>query len=171
MTTPVPIVEPTLDLTDPETFGRWYHDHWPAAVARAHHLTRDRTSAEDVAAEALLQAWSRWQVTGTPARPWPYVTATIHNLAVNHFRRADRERAHLAGLDPAPTPSPEDGVIDRELVRGLLPRLPDRERTAVVLHYLEDASSARVAQHLAVEPVTVRSHLHRARRRLAAPAA
>jgi RNA polymerase sigma-70 factor, ECF subfamily len=156
-----------LDLTDAATFGRWYDAHWGAAVARARHLTRDDALAEDIAAEALLRAWQRWQVTGTPDRPWPYVVTVIRNTAVTHFRRRELERERLARFDAGTTPSPEAGVIDRQTVLDLVPRLPEQERAAVVLHYLADIPSTEVAERLAIRPVTVRSHLHRARRRLA----
>jgi RNA polymerase sigma-70 factor, ECF subfamily len=167
-----PTDQPTggSDLTDAETFGRWYADHWLAAVARARHLTRDDALAEDVAAEAMLRAWQRWQVTGTPDRPWPYVLSAIRNVAVTHFRRREMERERLTRFLPVSTPSPEDGIVDRQTVLELVPQLPEQERAAVVLCYLADVPSTEVAERLAMRPGTVRSHLHRARRRLAASA-
>jgi RNA polymerase sigma-70 factor, ECF subfamily len=167
-TDPIDTNLPALDLGDAEAFARWYADHWLRAVALAAHLSGNASMAEDLAADALARAWQRWQVMGTPERPWAYVTASIRNLAVTHFRRSDRERDHFARLHgPDAAASPEARVIDRQLVHGLLSRLPDTERTAVALHYLDDLAGADVAEHLSVRPATVRSHLHRARRRLA----
>ena len=44
--------------------------------------------------------------------------------------------------------------------------LPDRERAAVTLHYLEDLPIAVVAEILEVAPGTVKSSLSHARRKL-----
>lgn len=158
----------TADLTDADAFGRWYDEHWHRAVAYAIRLTGDAALAEDLAADALARAWQRWHIIGTPERPWAYVATSIHNLAVSHFRRADRQRGHLAHLDSPVTPSPEAGVVDRQMVRGVLRLLPDSERAAVALHYLDDLAGPDVARRLSVRPATVRSQLHRARRRVSA---
>jgi RNA polymerase sigma-70 factor, ECF subfamily len=163
----VPMTE-TADLSDANAFGRWYDEQWPTFVATARRHTGDGALAEDIASEALLRSWQRWQVTGAPDRPAAYVATTIRNLAASHFRRAARDRDRIEQLAEPPTASPEATVLDREILRGLLPLLPTRERTAVVLHYLVDMSSVELAHRLAVPPVTVRSRLHRARRRLAA---
>lgn len=158
------------DLTDPDTFGRWYGDNWRPAVAYAHRLSRDASLAEDLAAEALVRCWQRWQVTGTPERPFAYVATAIRNRAASHFRRAQQDRPPLHGVQE-PVGSPESSVVDRDAVQGVLERLPLHERTAVVLHYLEDRSCDEIAEQLAVRPATVRTQLHRARRRLTEAAA
>lgn len=163
-------LDPT-DLTDPDAFGRWYQQHWHRFVALARHLTDDPAVAEDVAADALLRSWQRWQVAGLPERPFAYVAAAIRNQAVSHVRRAILDRRRLERLDRPVAPSPEGGVVDRELVRALLPLLSPTERTAVALYYLDDLPSGEVAERLSVPPVTLRSHLHRARRRMAAQVA
>jgi RNA polymerase sigma-70 factor, ECF subfamily len=162
---------PTIDLADADVFGRWYEQHWHRAVAYARWIVRDDAAAEDIAADALLRCWERWRVSGAPTHPWAYVTRAMHNLAASRARRSQRDRAYLEGLGPCPDPSPQTAVEDRHLVDELLRRLPSQERTSVVLHYLEDLPGPEVAAHLSVAPATVRSHLLRARRRLAATAA
>lgn len=157
-----------LDLSDPDAFGCWYQTHWMQAVGFAYRLTGDASLAEDIAADALLRSWQRWQMIGAPERPWAYVVRVIRNLVATHFRRLQQDRSRLGVLAALPQPSHESGIVDRAYVRYLLPLLPANERTAVALHYLDDAPSAEVADHLAVRPATARSHLHRARRRLAA---
>ena len=54
----------------------------------------------------------------------------------------------------------------REVVAYLLEKLPARERTAVVLHYLSEMTCEEIGDFLRVSPNTVKSQLHRARKRL-----
>ena len=54
----------------------------------------------------------------------------------------------------------------REVVAYLLQKLPARERTAVVLHYLSEMTCEEIGDFLEVSPNTVKSQLHRARKRL-----
>ena len=54
----------------------------------------------------------------------------------------------------------------REVVAYLLEKLPARERTAVVLHYLSEMTCEEIGGFLGVSPNTVKSQLHRARKRL-----
>ncbi|MYK97002.1 sigma-70 family RNA polymerase sigma factor, partial [Candidatus Poribacteria bacterium] len=54
----------------------------------------------------------------------------------------------------------------REVVGYLLEKLPARERTAVVLHYLSEMTCEEIGDFLGVSPNTVKSQLHRARKRL-----
>ena len=53
----------------------------------------------------------------------------------------------------------------REIVAYLLQKLPERERTAVVLHYLSEMTCEEIGDFLEVSPNTVKSQLHRARKR------
>ena len=56
----------------------------------------------------------------------------------------------------------------RELVKRLLQKLPESERTVVTLYYLAEMTSEEVGAFLGVSSNTVRSRLRRARKRLAA---
>ena len=54
----------------------------------------------------------------------------------------------------------------REVVRKLLAKLPESERTVITLRYFSDMSSAEIGAFLGVSANTVRSRLRRARNRL-----
>ena len=55
----------------------------------------------------------------------------------------------------------------RDIVKRLLEKLPESERTVVTLHYLAEMSCEKISEFLGVSPNTVKSRLHRARKRLA----
>ncbi len=54
----------------------------------------------------------------------------------------------------------------REIVENLLEKLPETERTTMILHYLGEMSCKAISQHLDVSLNTVKSRLNRARNRL-----
>ena len=54
----------------------------------------------------------------------------------------------------------------RELVRKLLSKLRESERTVVTMHYLAGLTCEEIGKFLGVSPNTVKSRLHRARERL-----
>ncbi|MYF98173.1 RNA polymerase sigma factor [Candidatus Poribacteria bacterium] len=54
----------------------------------------------------------------------------------------------------------------REVVKQLLQKLPVSERTTVSLHYLNDMTCEDISKSMGVSPNTVKSRLHRARKRL-----
>ncbi len=54
----------------------------------------------------------------------------------------------------------------RELVKKLLKKLPESERTVMTLHYLGEMTCEAISEFLGTSPNTVKSRLHRARERL-----
>ena len=54
----------------------------------------------------------------------------------------------------------------REVIKHLLQKLPESERTVVTLHYIDDMTCENISRYLGVSSNTVKSRLHRARKRL-----
>ena len=54
----------------------------------------------------------------------------------------------------------------REVIEHLLQKLPEGERSVVTLHYLDSMTCEDISKFLGVSPNTVKSRLHRARKRL-----
>lgn len=54
----------------------------------------------------------------------------------------------------------------RDLVKRLLQKLPESERTVVTMHYLAEMPCEKISEFLGVSPNTIKSRLHRARKRL-----
>ena len=68
---------------------------------------------------------------------------------------------HVAGKQAA-----EVDETRREVVKKLLQKLPESERTVVTLHYLGEMTVKAIGEFLGVSPNTVKSRLSRARNRL-----
>jgi RNA polymerase sigma factor (sigma-70 family) len=120
--------------------------------------------AEDAAQEALTQIFRRLDRLQEPSaiRRW------ARTIAV---REAVRAASGRGGAVPVEQPPEVDAAaIDHDLtldVRRRLAALPAPQRAVLVLRELEDLSEEDVARLLEVAPGTVKSRLHRARRRFA----
>jgi RNA polymerase sigma-70 factor (ECF subfamily) len=126
--------------------------------------------AADVVAETFAIAWRRIDTVppGDRARLWLYRVAG--NVLANQRRGANRRRglavtlaAQLAGLYE---PSAEDRFATGELGR-IFRQLPDGDREVLSLVAWEGLDHGEIAAVLGCSRVTVRSRLHRARKRLA----
>ena len=108
---------------------------------------------------------------------WLYVIASRHCIA--WYRK---KQLPTTSLDTMPTSELEELCYlqhasargeqislerQREVVKHLLRKLPESERTVVTLHYLAEMSCEEISEFLGVSPNTVKSRLHRARKRLA----
>jgi len=142
----------------------------PALRRYARALLRDRSAADDLVHDCLERTIARWHQrrAGGDARTW--VFAILHNLAMNRLRQAARRGSHVALDDAADAatarpPSQEAGLRYAELLRAV-DRLPDDQRSVLLLISVEELSYADAARVLGVPIGTVMSRLSRARERL-----
>jgi RNA polymerase sigma-70 factor (sigma-E family) len=128
-----------------------------AAYRAAYRLLGERDTADELAAEAVARAYSRWSAISGHAVPWTITTAT--NLALDLARR--RARAHNARWQLVEQVAPDPRVEERlDLVRALQ-RLPRRQREVVALRYLGDLSEQQTAVALGIDVGTVKTHASR----------
>jgi RNA polymerase sigma factor (sigma-70 family) len=113
--------------------------------------------ADDAVAEAFAQAGRRLDEIRS-LRPWVFRAA--FRLAAAELVRV-RRSVSIEGLETA-TPADADG---REIL-GHLDRLSPRQRRAFVLRDVLGYSTREAADLLGSSEVSVRVHLHAARRRL-----
>jgi RNA polymerase sigma factor (sigma-70 family) len=134
-------------------------------VALATSLTGSREAGVDLAHEAMLRAYRDWGKVGSLDRPGAWIRRVLINLAIDHQRRRQRERRLLDRLQPAAPLEYADPVSAQfwAAVRGL----PERQRAAVALHYLEDLPIEEIADILEVSAGTIKTSLFKARRSLA----
>jgi RNA polymerase sigma-70 factor (sigma-E family) len=129
-------------------------------------LCGDRHLAEDVLADALLVASTRWNRISGMEHPLAYVRRIVLTTFLSESRKAGRRRTE-ATCDPAVLEHPDadayEAVDRRDQVRRLLSTLAPQQRAAVVLRYLLDQTDDEMADVLGCSPATVRSHLSHAR--------
>ena len=128
-------------------------------------VTRDRHEAEEIAQDAFVKVWERWDRRGAPDDPTAYLFRTAMNIMRNRRRRA------AVALRHAPTRKESadglDAVESRDVVMRALGALTPSQRAALVLMDLLDMSSTEAADALGVRPSTVRVLAARGRATLA----
>lgn len=149
-----------------EDFGVFYRREYRGVATLTMVLVRDAAAAEDLAQEAFLRAHRDWHRIGRHERPDAWVRRVATNLAMSRFRKLRAEaKALLRSTD-----RPPDGEMNAEAAEfwAEVRRLPRRQAEAVALHYVEDRSVDDIAALLGVSAASVKTHLQRARRTLAA---
>lgn len=172
MTQPTIAVEGrgVTDRAGPPPFGPFFLDEYPRLVAMVQALSGDRGHAEDVAQEALLRAYRRWDVVGGYERPGAWARRVALNLATSARRRRRSEERAVVRLAFRPEPVAADPVADPVVsadVWAVVRTLPRQQAAALVLYYLADESVADLAASLGCAPGTAKAHLHQARAALA----
>jgi len=152
------------------------HKHRVFRVSAAVLGPGHEAEAEDVAQEAFLTAFRKLDSFRGESAFSTWLLRLTRNLAIDRRRRAERRRPHVSDLELARLPAdgadanPEQAAAvneQRERLLRQLARLPEPQRTAVHLHYWVGSPVAEIAELLELTPEAVKSHLHRARQRLA----
>jgi RNA polymerase sigma-70 factor (ECF subfamily) len=154
--------------TDVErSFERFFAAEYRRVVGLAVALCQRPSIAEELAQDAFVKAFSRWDRICRYDDPGAWVRRVVVNLAMSSLRRRSREVRMLARIALRREPSTEP-VVGDEAFWSAVRDLPRREAQCVALRYVDDRSTAAIASVLDIAESTVRVHLRNARLRLAA---
>lgn len=145
-----------------DDFGDFYAASFRKVERAARAFCGDTDVAHDSTQEAFARAFARWWRVRRSEHPEAWVTRTALNLAKRHFRNASRIHPPTEGSAPSPTGERLD-------VLTALRSLPDRQREAIVLHYIVDMSVHSVAHAMGISDGAVKAHLSKARSALRQP--
>lgn len=152
---------------DRTAFGELVRRYGPLVRGLCRHLTGSTWDAEDLAHEALVEAWLRLGTLRDPTCLAPWLrTLTLNRCRMWHRQRR-RERDGLAAVlaeGVSPDQEESDPGVDR-LADGLA-RLSSDHRLALALHYGEGLTTEQIGAFLEVPAGTIMSRLYRARTRL-----
>jgi RNA polymerase sigma-70 factor, ECF subfamily len=124
-------------------------------------LTGDSGEAEDLAQEALVRVYERWDRVRTMDSPTGYLYRTALNLNRSRLRRLAVRARRLTRV--LPEPDPAKAVEQRDEVARALASLPDGQREALILVEWLGMETEEAGRVLRIEPVSVRVRLSRAR--------
>lgn len=165
------IVQSILAGRAREAFERLVPAYRRRVFGLAYSILRDRTAAEDLAQEVFVKLWRALPRYDERAKLSTWIYAITRNAAVSALRG---RRPTVSMSDPAvlerieSLPAAAETADDSAALRRHVEELPEKQRQAVTLYYLDERSVEEVAEMMGAPVNTVKTHLHRARARLAA---
>ncbi|MFJ9925928.1 MULTISPECIES: SigE family RNA polymerase sigma factor [Streptomyces] len=153
-------------LTEAE-FTAYVQERRASLYATAYHLTGDRFEAEDLLQSALFSTYRAWDRISDKAAVGGYLRRTMTNLHISAWRR--RKLNEYPTEELPETPGETDAMRGTELRAVLwqaLARLPELQRTMLVLRYYEGRTDPEIADILNISVGTVKSSIWRSLRRL-----
>ena len=157
----------TPSATSEAEFTAYVQERRAALYATAFHLTGDRYEAEDLLQSALFSTYRAWDRISDKAAVGGYLRRTMTNLHISAWRRRK--------LNEYPTEELPETAGDTDAMRGTelravlwqaLARLPELQRTMLVLRYYEGRTDPEIAEILDISVGTVKSSIWRSLRRL-----
>lgn len=155
-------------MDDLEGFESMFRREHPRLVALGLALTGDRETARELAQDALAKAYLAWSTVGSYERPGAWLRRVVVNQAIDVHRRRSSERDAWQRVGPGQPVEPEASEPASSAWWRAVRDLPERQRTAVALHYVDEYSIAEIADVMNIRPGTVKATLSHARRSLAA---
>ena len=163
---------------DEEAFTALVRKYQKSVHALAWRKIGDFHIAEEIAQDAFLQAYKNLATLRNPNQfaGWLYVIASNLCKRWHQSRKPAMQSLENTSVTEIEESSYKRHVSDqremevmehrREVVKELLEKLPESERTVVTLHYLGEMTTKEIGKFLGVSVNTIKSRLRRARERL-----
>lgn len=146
-------------------------------IAMAYRYAKDWETARDLTQETWIRVYERID-RYDPGRPFRNWLLTVHrNGCLNYLRRAATRRevvgaelTEIHGAERSGGTHPSRRLEHTEFMQRLddaMERLTERERTVFSLVDIEHNGQTEAARILGMNPVTLRTTLHHARKKLA----
>jgi RNA polymerase sigma factor (sigma-70 family) len=161
------------------TFEQVVREHQAMVFRTLYRLTGSREHLEDLAQEVFLRLYKALPSFRGEALVSTYLYRIAVNVAQNEWKRRRRSDRPLVSISDEtssweerlehPDRNAEQRMEEREFqgqVEEQLQRLSGVERTVLVLYHQEERSYEQIAEALAMPIGTVRTHLHRGRKKL-----
>ncbi len=176
------------DLTSPEMFEALVREHQGLVFRTLTRLTGSGSHVEDMAQEVFLRLYRALPEFRGDSAVSTYLYRIVVNVAQDEWKRRRKERAVIAA-GPAVDDDADAGWIEsfagdelqeharnpeqlmgdtevQAAVEAAMASLPEMERAVLVLYHQEECSYEGIAAALGLPINTVRTHLHRGRKRL-----
>ena len=165
---------------DDSAFNTLVEKYQKSVHALAWRMIGDFHYAEEITQDAFLRAYQKLSTLKDPSQFLRWLHVITERLCLNWLRKQKSEKQSQSLED---TPMEEIAKSDYahyvleareteatehrlEIVKKLLDKLPEGERTVMVLYYLGEMTTKEIGAFLDVSVETIRTRLHRARKRL-----
>jgi RNA polymerase sigma-70 factor (ECF subfamily) len=179
------------DLTSPQAFEALVREHQSLVFRTLTRMTAAGPHVEDLAQEVFLRLYRALPEFRGDSALTTYLYRIVINVAQDEWKRRRRDREFAASAPASSTDdeaadwienmpgdplhgharTPEQLLSDAELQRvvdAALLALPEPERAVLILYHQEDCSYEAISAALEMPLNTVRTHLHRGRKRMSA---
>lgn len=179
------------DLTSPQAFEALVREHQSMVFRTLSRMTGGGAHVEDLAQEVFLRLYRALPEFRGDSALTTYLYRIVVNVAQDEWKRRRRDREFIATPSAALVEdesgewienlpgnalhsharTPEQLLSDNELqnaVDAALLSLSEQERAVIVLYHQEDCSYEAISAALEMPINTVRTHLHRGRKRISA---
>ena len=122
-------------------------------------LCGDAALADDLAQEALVRAYVSSDRFVGNFKAWVFRIA--YNCFIDNLRRVPAPSASLDSPEALHVSdgSASDAAFRHEELQRALTKIPEKERTVIVLHYFEDLPVKEIASIMQIPAGTVKYHL------------
>lgn len=156
-----------------ERVARLFDEHHGRLYRLARRLTASSEEARDLVQDTFLRVVRAPRAVPTGrASEEAWLVRVLVNVCRDRWRRNATRRRFQQQLrraaDGQYSEPPEDALIAHDMIWTALRDLPPRRRAILVLHELEQIGVMEITRLLGISAITVRWHLSRGRRELAA---
>ncbi len=139
----------------------------PALVGYAYLLTGSRSEAEDIVHDAIVRTFARGRAKKDVRSAEAYIERAIANEVINRAKhRKAVEQKKLTIARPESHPGHADAVAGYADLEQALSVLSARERTVVVLRFVEDLTIPAIGGLIGLQEGTVKRYLSNASQKL-----
>ena len=156
---------------DEGAFGELVERYKNLVYAMVWRLTSDRGQVDDLAQEVFLKVYRGLPYFRGEARLSTWIYRIVANVCseARSQRRVEEPlnpREDGGNVEPATDDQAFAGIEVRDRVEKALAQLPEPYRMIVAAHHLQGMQYEALAEALNIPLGTVKTHLHRAKRRL-----
>ena len=133
-------------------------------------ITLNRAEAEDVVQETMIKVWNRRERWSEIESIEAFCLTICRNISLDKMKKAENQNQSLEEEYDAPdkshasNPEEQAELRDRiQLIRRLIDKLPEKQRSVMQLRDFEGKSYKEIAQILEVSEEQVKINIFRAR--------
>lgn len=147
-------------------FDAFFREHYWPIVRSLTAAYGDAEAASEAVQDAFTKAYVRWR----RVRGLRHPAGWVRHVAINVLRDDHRRKQRRTRTETAATLTDSGATLPTEYdeIARLLSPLPERQRTATALFYVEDLSVAAIATSMGITQGAVKAHLSQARANIAA---